>query len=330
LIIVIIGVGVLFARSGPGPESPAAAPPSLYPTLAELLAMSPADLGKADVALMNLRCAENLPGSEGLDVRATLHTLDEIAKQVDAQTTRSLYRYWSNPSEYEHSEPYFRLLVMSTVFGQDLSIRYNPKYMEETPESVSLHDSFGSDSRDLFIHGLTAPPRTGTCASMPVLYTAIGRRLGYPLKLVATKGHLFVRWEDSRTRVNVDATTQGFVTSPDDYYKSWPFKTTGQEIKEEHYLESMTPTRELATFLDDRACCLMKAGRSKDAFQTGCLAARLAPEVKRLQLMGQRAQRELADIQNKQLEQMSWMTDHPGEPMPEAFIIRPPKELRTP
>ena len=29
----------------------------------------------------------------------------------------------------------------------------------------------------------------GTCSSLPVLQVAVGRRLGYPLKLVTTKGH---------------------------------------------------------------------------------------------------------------------------------------------
>jgi hypothetical protein len=46
----------------------------------------------------------------------------------------------------------------------------------------------------LFLHGLTQG-RGGTCLSMPVAYVAVGRRLGYPLKLVTAKGHLFARWE---------------------------------------------------------------------------------------------------------------------------------------
>ena len=32
---------------------------------------------------------------------------------------------------------------------------------------------------------------------------AVGRRLGYPLKLVTTKGHLFVRWEGAGERFNI-------------------------------------------------------------------------------------------------------------------------------
>ena len=47
----------------------------------------------------------------------------------------------------------------------------------------------------LFIHGIIDGPG-GTCASMPVLYVAVGRRLGYPLKLVEARGHLLLRWDD--------------------------------------------------------------------------------------------------------------------------------------
>jgi hypothetical protein len=42
-----------------------------------------------------------------------------------------------------------------------------------------------------------------------VLYVAIGRRLGYPLKLVECKGHLFVRWEDAKERFNIEGTSRG-------------------------------------------------------------------------------------------------------------------------
>ncbi len=48
-----------------------------------------------------------------------------------------------------------------------------------------------SDSRFLFIHGLLTG-FGGTCVSMPILYLAIARRLGYPLKLVETKEALLL------------------------------------------------------------------------------------------------------------------------------------------
>ncbi len=40
---------------------------------------------------------------------------------------------------------------------------------------------------------MIADDNGGTCVSMPVLYTAVARRLGYPVKLVLAKGHAFCR-----------------------------------------------------------------------------------------------------------------------------------------
>ena len=88
---------------------------------------------------------------------------------------------------------------------------------------MDAHDHFAADSRDLFLHGLLRPalnpqPSTlnlprGTCSSMPVLYIAIGRRLGYPLKIVTTKAHLFIRWESAAERFDLEGTGRGMSIS---------------------------------------------------------------------------------------------------------------------
>ena len=68
---------------------------------------------------------------------------------------------------------------------------------------------------------------------MPVLYVAVGRRRGYPLKLVEAPTHLFFRWEDpdgERFNVpevfNVEGTGHGISFHPDDYYRIWPREWT--------------------------------------------------------------------------------------------------------
>jgi len=53
------------------------------------------------------------------------------------------------------------------------------------------------NSRDLFLHGMVGSDNGGTCVSMPVLYVAVGRRLGYPMRLVLAKAHVFARWDDA-------------------------------------------------------------------------------------------------------------------------------------
>jgi hypothetical protein len=112
---------------------------------------------------------------------------------------------------------------------------------------------------------------------MPVLYLAIGRRLGYPLKLVTTKAHLFLRWEDARERFNLEATGKGMNRYDDENFRQWPFPVTEAEIRTEGYLKSLSAAEELAVFLSSRGNCLKEAGRQAEATDCYAAATRLAP-----------------------------------------------------
>ena len=125
--------------------------------------------------------------------------------------------------------------------------------------------------------GSTLSRHTGTCSSLPVLQVAVGRRLGYPLKLVTTKGHLFVRWEGAGERFNIEAAGQGVNRFTDDYYRHWPLEITAAEESAEGYLKSLAPPEELAVFLSIRGMCLREAGRMEEAASAFAAAARLAP-----------------------------------------------------
>ncbi|MCI0348052.1 MAG: hypothetical protein L0Z53_01390, partial [Acidobacteriales bacterium] len=140
-----------------------------------------------DIALANLACAQGLPGAEDLDMAQALKTLAAWCERVRHETDRHWHRFSQSRQEYNNSAAYFKMLMLVTVLQQDFGVRYNPE---------RANDPDFTDSRDLFIHGLLGPDRTGTCMSMPALYVAVGRRLGYPLKLAQARRHLYVRWED--------------------------------------------------------------------------------------------------------------------------------------
>jgi regulator of sirC expression with transglutaminase-like and TPR domain len=142
---------------------------------------------------------------------------------------------------------------------------------------VEPNESFYADASDVFLHGLLGPKRSGTCASLPVLYVAVGRRLGYPLKLVTAKNHLFVRWDGAGERLNIEATTQGLTTFEDDYYRRWPFPMTPEEEQVERHLTSLSPAEEVSVFLSLRTQCLLAAGRWDEALSSQEQACRLTP-----------------------------------------------------
>jgi hypothetical protein len=140
-------------------------------TVHDLLAMSDAELTQVDVARMNLLCAVGLPGAEGLNIDACLARLDEWAARVRSETERHLYRA-TDPRYAEHSahsQARLRAEILVQVLQEDCGVRYNPDRM---------HAPDFRDFGDLFLHGVLPGGRGGTCASMPVLYVAVGRRLG--------------------------------------------------------------------------------------------------------------------------------------------------------
>jgi hypothetical protein len=293
---------------------------------------------RLDIARLNLVAAEGLPGAEGLDAERLLATLDEWAVRAIAETERHFYRFRQSPGEYEHSEAYFRMLMLAVVVCEDFGVRYHPGRISAPPADKPGRDAFHSvpnlgtgsgeirdgagtrpdpgasrdsgrslpplaptggeggrrpgegafhsddgffaDSRDLFLHGLLSERRLGTCSSMPVLYVALARRLGYPVSLVTTKGHLFARWEGRGERFNVECTGRGMNRYDDAHYRQWPFILTDKEIQENAYLKSLTPAGEAAVFLSLRAECLREAGRLEEARQCYAGAAKLAPEVR--------------------------------------------------
>jgi len=135
----------------------------------------------------------------------------------------------------------------------------------------------------MFIHGMIDSNNGGTCVSMPVLYTAVARRLNYPVKLVLAKAHVFCRWDGSyrggrHERVNVEATNDGMNAHPDSYYRRWPHPISEEEIDRGEYLRSLDPLEEVALCLATRGYCLEDTGKLDEAREVYAKAAELAPD----------------------------------------------------
>lgn len=229
-----------------------------------------------EIAVLNLICAEGLPGAEQLDTERCLGMLTEMASRVRLETERHFYRFKQKPAEFESSAGFFRMLMLTVVLAEDFKVGYDTA-RRTSSMTATEGDGFFGDSASVFLQGLLGPKRQGTCSSMPVLYVAVGRRLGYPLKLVTTKGHLFVRWEGAGERFNVEATSRGLSRFDDDYYRHWPFEISASEEAAEGYLKSLSPAEELAVFLSIRGMCLREAGRIAEAADCFVAAGKYSP-----------------------------------------------------
>ena len=229
-------------------------------TLDELLNLPGSELYKVDVARINLLCASDMPTTEGLEIEQALSVLDEWAEKVAEVTDRHLYRVTDPRPEYANrykgSEAHFRAEMLAQVLQEDLGVHYN--------KSAIGNFSFVDPGVAFIYSMIPGPDQTiaetpgGTCASMPVLYVAVGRRLGYPLRLVTTQSHVFARWDGEasdnpvwRETFNCE-TTNGFCKYDDARYRTWPVPVTEEQVVVNGFLKSLSPAEEFALFLGAR------------------------------------------------------------------------------
>lgn len=273
--ILALGLSFLCFASARAKELPPFA--NVDEQLVHIAGLTEDELAGFDVAYLNLLCAQGLNGSEGMDIPACLRTLDEIAGFVGANTQANLHMYRRNPAEYANSEGQFRALFMVSLAVKHYGISYNPARIE-TPDNLSPNEVFFHDSKDAFIHGLLREqPRMGTCASLPVFWTALGRRVGYPLSLSNTLLHFFTRWDGFGGRFNFEGSQNGCAISDDAHYREFPVKLDDARIQYLGLLESFSRKREFMHFLITRGACLAANGRQAEATHAYELAAKCYP-----------------------------------------------------
>lgn len=253
-----------------------------FPSLSQLLNEPDGSDPRIDIALVNLVCANGLPRASPLHVGNYLDWLDEAAERVRLETERNYYKFLDAPAVFGNSQARFCMVCLVTVLQQKCGVGYNPKWMGLTPD-CPIPESFGRDADDLFIHAII-DGIGGTCGSIPVVYVAVGRRLGYPLRLVKAARHLFVRWDDPNgkhwhhaDRFNVEATTPGVHFLPDEHYWMWPHAISKDDVEVGIFLRSLSAREELAEFVATRGYCLRANGQLADAVKALAEASRLTP-----------------------------------------------------
>ena len=255
-------------------------------SLAELLSLTPEQLEKVDVARIDLLCAEGLTGSEDLDVDYCIRTLDQWAGYVQNETKRNQHLFDEHPEHFKNSLAQYRMAMLATVLSQDLRIRYNPEREKQLENGhkfrsdLDENDFFG-DSRDVFIHGLIGVGHYGTCASMPFLYVAIARRLGYPVTLATTATHFYVRYEEGGGKhLNVEATEhRAFLTPSDAEYRNpWELHLSDEEVDGMRYLQPLSNREILGHALLTRSAVLRSTKHYDMQAETWATAAQYLPD----------------------------------------------------
>lgn len=196
-----------------------------------------------DIADLSLRIAQGLPFAERLDISALLLQLDDWADVIKQATKKAFARRRETRSYQGMTASMFRMFVLSETIRHKFKVKYNLDFSEG--------DYDGSDSRNHFIHGpLTG--HGGTCVTMPVLFVSLGRRLGYPLKLVFAKHHVVCRWDSSQERFNIETTCPGFKCPSDADLTKRPEPMTAEDLATGRFLRSLSLRQEVAFIFGER------------------------------------------------------------------------------
>ena len=214
-------------------------------------------LAGSALPLPTLPAPEGLPRYERVDVAFSLQTLHAWAEQTSRFIDRVMPLFHSRRCDYPDSQPRFRIQAMIAYLQRDLGVRYR---LDRRSDDAVFEPA------DSFLHGIIQG-KGGTCRSLPVLYVAIGRRLGYPLKLATTRCHLYVRWDESPEGecFNIEASGDGVSFFPDDYYRTGRYAMPPETIRLCGYLQSLSPSEELANFLVQRGECWMQEKAYREA-----------------------------------------------------------------
>ncbi len=231
-----------------------------YPAVDQLMALTDPELDRVDPVVVNLAVARGVPEFAELDVEHYARTLDAWAEEIRFDTERHWYRFQQNPVQFNHSAIEYKILWLCSDVNAVFKIDYD------------LADFDAYEPSNLFLNGLV-DRKLGTCISMPMLYVALGWRLGYPIKAVPVPTHVFARWDDGQTRINIEATGYG-ADLPDPFYAAEYFVSA--RCKERGaYLASLTPRQTLAELLLSRADYWQRRGdlrrRLEDALQANIL-----------------------------------------------------------
>jgi hypothetical protein len=250
----------------------------------DLLALRREELARCDIALVNLLCAVGLPGAEELDIGACLARVGAWAEEVRRLTEWNFRRF--TPRTPRDTPGFVRCWTLYKLLRHGKGLEHHLRPPDDRPDvrsvavgcSIPGPDSCYRRAEPVFIHGLLGAKKIGSCASFPVLFAAIGRRLGYPLKVALSAGHAFNRWDDPADTFNMDAGSFHINRHPDEYYIDWPKPWTAEEKECGAFLRPLTPTEELGFCLGLRAGVLRANFQLDEALEMCDLAHHFFPQ----------------------------------------------------
>lgn len=207
-------------------------------------------------------------GKPGLYVRSLDGVLRLQDDEMDLATAALIAsEYWS---DMVHGRRYLDRLDEMAL---EIKRRLHERRIHATHRAIPvinqyLFDELGfkaishaNDPNDLFLHSVM-DRRQGYCLSLSVLYLSLAERVGLDMYGVVVPGHFFVRYENGRTRINIETTSNG-ASPPDEHYiTKFNISETSRDTV---YMKNLTKRQTLGCFFNNLGNVYNDIGDSETA-----------------------------------------------------------------
>jgi len=96
-------------------------------------------------------------------------------------------------------------------------LKYGVPEAARLPSTITSQNTAGNlDEKLILLHSVLDAKR-GNCIGLSMLYLSLTERLNLPIYGVVVPYHFFVRYDDNRTKINIETTSKGESVSGDDY-----------------------------------------------------------------------------------------------------------------
>jgi hypothetical protein len=245
------------------------------PTLWQLLALTDEELERADVVVLDLVIAKEIPSLADLDIARYVSIVDDWTDQFKQVLPGMEATFRKTPERWKNDIRFFRVGMLQGFLGHEIGIRY----IEEQKNATEV---WYTNPGDLFLNGLIDTKR-GTCGNMAALHVAMARRMGWPVSLACAKSHFISRFDDGKVIHNIEATSTqsgSFASDADEDYirkNNLPRKaiTCGSDLRK------LSAREMIGAFLSLRGRHYLDTDRLIEADQTFALARAIFPRYRR-------------------------------------------------
>lgn len=255
------------------------APEAGTQTVLQLLALSDDELEKVDILELNLAVACETEGVDNIDYNHYKKIIDDWTKQFLQWLPVVEQEFYKTPEKWENNINIARLGALVQWLDQAAGVAY-------VEEQKRLKEIKYTDLGHLLVHGLI-DTRCGTCANMPVLHVAMGRRCNWPVALACVDNHYVCRYDDGKYIYNFETTDTGrggFAMECDDGFIE-EFNLSKRAISSGSDLRSLTARETLAVFIAARARYYRDTNQMDLADRDYSLARAMFPNYRKLHTM---------------------------------------------